>query len=111
MFLNSIELILYIGVYDWERKNLQKVDIDIEMHLSALLLNNNPVVDYANLAEELQSRYKHSAFGLIEELVEDIATWLLQKDCLEKVCVRIHKSVIVAGNPKSATIEVERWRQ
>lgn len=81
IFLRGLEIETIIGIYDWERENLQTVVLDIEMatdtRKAASSERIEDCLDYKAIADRLLDFVGNSRFLLVETLAERITEILL----------------------------------
>jgi 2-amino-4-hydroxy-6-hydroxymethyldihydropteridine diphosphokinase len=108
--LEGLALELIIGVFDWERVNKQRVDIDITLEVDAQAGSTDDIrdaVDYKSLAKEIRAALEPSQFMLIEKMAEAIASLCLKRDGVRFATVRVSKPGAVRGS-RNVGVEVTR---
>ena len=113
IILEGLALELIIGVFDWERVNKQRVDIDITLEVDAQAGSTDDIrdaVDYKSLAKEIRAALEPSRFMLIEKMAEAIASLCLKRDGVRFVTVRVSKPGAVRGS-RNVAVEVTRPEQ
>lgn len=113
IMLEGLALECIIGVFDWERANKQRVDIDITLEADMQGGSTDDIrdtVDYKSLAKEIRGMVEPSQFMLIEKMAEEIASICLKKDGVRGVTVRVSKPGAVRG-ARNVSVEVTRPEQ
>lgn len=98
LFLRDFSLQIIIGIYAWERKVPQTVQLDIEIGLPHSLagMSDNVAdsINYAEVAERIRAATAEHEFHLVEALAEHIAQLILKdfgapwvKICVTKLSV------------------------
>ncbi|MFO6424153.1 dihydroneopterin aldolase [Motilimonas sp. KMU-193] len=81
VFINSLEVLCTIGVYEWEKTIKQKLVFDL-----VLAFDNRPAaqddnivlaLDYAVLSQRIVEFAQNHTFELIETMAERVATMIL----------------------------------
>ena len=74
VFIEALEIECVIGIYDWERKILQPIALDIEMSFDnrppAASDNIADTLDYKAISKRLIEFVSNSSYGLVEALAE-----------------------------------------
>lgn len=100
VFIEQLEVITTIGVYDWEQKIHQKLVFDIEMawdnRRAAASDDVADCLSYADIAEEVLSHVKDARFALVERVAEEVAARLLSRFDSPWVRIRLSKPGAVA---------------
>ncbi|MDU0354249.1 dihydroneopterin aldolase [Paraglaciecola aquimarina] len=113
--IERLEVLSLIGVYDWERKNQQRLLLDIELQadlsVAAQSDNVNDTLNYALVAQKLIAVAKDSEFKLIEALASHLVDSLLQAfPAVENVRLKLSKPDILA-NAKNVAVEFSRGQR
>lgn len=81
IFLRELKIDTLIGVYEWEKRVPQTLQIDLEIALpNSRACTSDDIVDalnYADIARHLQHTLANHHFHLLEALAEHIADILL----------------------------------
>ncbi|MBU2896408.1 dihydroneopterin aldolase [Vibrio hepatarius] len=100
VFIEQLELITTIGVYDWEQSIKQKLIFDIEMaHNNQVAGKSDNVVDaldYAKVSSAVCSHIEPGRFLLVERVAEEVADIIVNKFNVPWVKVRVTKPGAVA---------------
>ena len=110
IILEGLTLECIIGVYDWERVNKQRVDIDITLEVEMQAGHTDDIhdaVDYKSLAKEIRAMVEPSQFMLIEKMAEEIASVCLKREGVRLATVRVSKPGAVRGS-RNVGVEVTR---
>lgn len=100
-----------IGVYESERKNPQRILVNINMHThtqkAAQTDNVEDSVDYGEMAKKIQSLIEKTEHFTVEALAEDIASLCLKNSKVYKVIVKVEKPDVIK-NAASVGVQIER---
>lgn len=110
IFLRGMKAETLIGVYDWERKQLQSLVIDLDIGVpqkAALSDNIDDTVHYGEVCEAVRLSLSSQDFLLLEVLAEHIAELILGNFGALWVRVRIVKPGILP-DVKEVGVEIER---
>ena len=105
------------GVADWEKTELQRFDVDVELVLdvqpAGLDDDLAKTVDYAGVYQVTRQVVESTTFNLIEALAEAIAHEVLGgHPQVEEVVVRVRKPGVRLGGPLDhAGVEIRRRRE
>jgi dihydroneopterin aldolase len=102
-----------IGIYDWERKILQPIVLDIEMAFD----NRKPAasddiadtLDYKAISKRLIQFVGDSSFGLVEALAENCCRIILEEFGVAQVKLKLSKVGAERG-AKAVGVMLERSR-
>ena len=76
IFIHDFRLELLIGVYDWERRVPQTVQLDLDIGLPPREKRSDKIgdtIDYAKVVGRIESSLAENHFLLVEALAEHIA--------------------------------------
>jgi dihydroneopterin aldolase len=76
IFINDFRLEILIGVYEWERRVPQTVQLDLEIGLPPRAKRSDRIgdtIDYAKVVSRVQQSLAENRFLLVEALAEHIA--------------------------------------
>ena len=111
IFIEGLEVEARIGVYDWEKKILQRLVFDIEVFVdikaAATTDELAKTVDYKALSERVLAYVSDTQFELIEALAESLAQLLLQEFALDRLRLRVSKPTAVP-EAKNVSLQIER---
>jgi dihydroneopterin aldolase len=113
VFIEALEIECVIGIYDWERKILQPIVLDIEMAFD----NRKPAasddiadtLDYKAISKRLIQFVGDSSFGLVEALAENCCRIILEEFGVAQVKLKLSKVGAVRG-AKAVGVMLERSR-
>ncbi len=101
IFLRDLRIKTVIGIWEWERKILQTVAIDLEMSADIRKAAKTDSVDdtlnYKLVAKRVQQFVGDSSFQLVETLAENIAALILDEFDVSWVKVRVNKPGAIRG--------------
>ncbi|PSJ44230.1 dihydroneopterin aldolase [Zobellella taiwanensis] len=112
VFVQGLEVLTTIGVYEWEKGIRQKIRFDLEMGF-----DNRPAadgddirlaLDYAALAQKVSDYAEQNHVELVETMAEHIARLILAEFPVLSVRVRLTKPGAVA-NAAGVGVEIERF--
>lgn len=111
VFIEALEIECVIGIYDWERKIRQPVQLDLEMEFD----NRKPAasddiaetLNYKSISKRLQSYVEASSFGLVETLAERCAEIVREEFGVSWVRLKLSKPGAVRG-AKAVGVRIER---
>lgn len=114
IFLHDFKIKTLVGIYPWERKVAQTIQLDLEIALPDQRACNSDnikdAIDYALIVQCVQEILKHKHFSLLEALAEHIAQMLMSKFKSPWVKVSIAKLGIIRG-VKKIGICIERGKK
>ena len=114
IFISDLRLDLLIGVYDWERKVPQTVQLDLEIGIPDASRPRSDrireTIDYAKVIERIQASLKQDRFLLVERLAEHLAQLVMTefKAPWDKVSV---SKLAVEKDVKRVGITIERGKR
>ena len=95
VFVHGLVVNAIIGIFDFERKNKQRVIIDVDMTWDNLPAAKNEdillALDYKEVSQAIEVLVVKSEFLLVETMAESIAELLLKTFCVLGVKVRVTK--------------------
>lgn len=111
IFLRELKIDTLIGVYEWEKRVPQTLQIDLEIALpntrACQTDNIADALDYSEIVRHLQNVLTSHHFNLLEALAEHIAQILLNDFKAPWVKVSVAKLQAIRGN-KMVGISIER---
>ncbi len=111
VFIEQLEVITTIGVYDWEQEIKQKLVLDIEMaHDNRPAGRSDDVVDaldYSKVSEAVLNHIEGGRFLLVERVAEEIAAIIRDQFNVPWVKIRLTKPGAVA-QAKGVGVIIER---
>ena len=113
VFIEALEIECVIGIYDWERKILQPIVLDIEMDFD----NRGPAasddiadtLDYKAISKRLIQFVGDSNFGLVEALAESCCRIIIEEFGVAQVRLKLSKIGAVRG-AKAVGVIINRTR-
>lgn len=112
IFIENLRLDCLVGVTDEERRQRQKVVVDVRLFLDLGRAGASEkiadTVDYREAKREISELVSGGEFRLLEGLAEDVASLALNKFGAQGVAVRVRKEKYSAE--PSIGIEIERGR-
>lgn len=112
VFVQGLEVLVTIGVYEWEKGIQQKLRFDLEMAYdngpAAQDDDINKALDYATLSQAVTLYAEQHQFELVETMAERVAELILTRFAVQSVKVRLTKPNAVA-NASGVGVEIERF--
>ncbi|MCV2525754.1 MAG: FolB domain-containing protein, partial [Candidatus Lightella neohaematopini] len=76
IYIEKLLIITKIGIYDWEKVNLQKLIIDLKISYNGSLIkyseHSKYFIDYKIISDEIMLITNNKHFSLLEQLAEYI---------------------------------------
>ncbi|WP_305810786.1 dihydroneopterin aldolase [Photobacterium leiognathi] len=111
VFIEQLEVIATIGVYDWEQEIKQKLVLDLEMaHDNRPAANNDDVMlalDYSTVSTAVTNLIEQGRFLLVERVAEEVASLIMTDFNVPWVKVRVTKPGAVV-NAHGVGVQIER---
>ncbi len=111
IFLGGLEIETIIGIYDWERETKQTVVLDIEMAFdiqqAAETDDIQYTLDYKTVSKRIISFVEESNFFLVEKLISEIASIILNEFTVPWVKITLNKKGAIRG-ASDVGITIER---
>ncbi|MEJ2765769.1 dihydroneopterin aldolase [Photobacterium sp. MCCC 1A19761] len=111
VFIEHLEVIATIGVYDWEQTIKQKLVLDLEMaHDNRPAADSDDVayaLDYAAVSTAVTEHIQNGRFLLVERVAEEVATLIMTQFSVPWIRVRVTKPGAVA-NARGVGVLIER---
>ncbi|WP_318470005.1 dihydroneopterin aldolase [Photobacterium leiognathi] len=111
VFIEQLEVIATIGVYDWEQEIKQKLVLDLEMaHDNRPAANNDDVMlalDYSTVSTAVTNLIEQRRFLLVERVAEEVASLIMTDFNVPWVKVRVTKPGAVV-NARGVGVQIER---
>lgn len=111
LYINQLMIMTRVGVYNWEKKCLQKIIFDLKlMYVNDFNLNTFDYLDYTKVSKTIVDFINTRYFTLIEEIAELVSKLLIEK--FAKICqVQIKVSKLGAiYNARNVSIYMKRNR-
>ncbi len=113
VFIRDLTIDMYLGIYDHEQKNTQRVilniELDVESNAGKNLESIDDVVSYEHITNEIKTFAQTNSYQLAEKLAEDIAATCLRDSRILCVHITIEKPDIIQ-NTKSVGVSIIRIR-
>ena len=114
IFISDLRLDILIGVYDWERKVPQTVQLDLEIGIPDASHPRSDrireTIDYAKVIERIKASLTHDRFLLVERLAEHLAQLVMTEFKAPWVKVSVSK-LAVEKDVKRVGITIERGKR
>lgn len=111
IFLRELKVETFIGVYEWEKRVPQTLQIDLEIalpHSRACETDDiQDALDYADIVRDIQNALTSRHFNLLEALAEAIARMLVNDLRLPWVKVSVAKLNAIRGS-RMVGVSIER---
>ncbi len=111
IFLRELKIDTLIGVYEWEKRVPQTLQIDLEIALPSSLAGQTDNIDdalnYADIVRDIQKTLASRHYNLLEALAESIAQILIDDFKAPWVKVSVAKLQAIRGS-KMVGICLER---
>ena len=82
IFINDFRLEILVGVYEWERRVPQTVQLDLEIGLPPRPKRSDKIgdtIDYAKIVARIEQSLAENRFALVEALAEHIAQLVISE--------------------------------
>ena len=82
IFINDFRLEILVGVYEWERRVPQTVQLDLEIGLPPRPKRSDKIgdtIDYAKIVARIEQSLAENRFALVEALAEHIAQLIMSE--------------------------------
>lgn len=104
IFLHEFKAKILIGIYPWERKVAQTIQLDLEIALPTSRAcqtdNFEDALDYARIVKRINEALSQKHFSLLEALAEHIAQIILTEFKAPWVKVSVAKLSMIRGVKK-----------
>ncbi len=111
IFISDLRLDILVGVYDWERRVPQKVQLDLDIGLPGRTAGQSDkladTIDYAAVVRRIEASLAQEHFGLLEKLAEHIANLIIREFKSPWVKVSVTK-LAPLKNVKRLGVTIER---
>lgn len=111
IFISELRLEIRVGVYDWEAKVPQKVQLDLEIALPDRKAGGSDrltdTIDYAAVVGRIEESLDRNRFGLLEKLAEHVAELIMKEFRSPWVKVSVAK-LAPLKNVKRLGVTIER---
>ncbi|HUP96073.1 MAG TPA: dihydroneopterin aldolase [Burkholderiales bacterium] len=82
IFISDFRLEILVGVYEWERRVPQTVQLDLEIGLPPRPKRSDKIgdtIDYAKIVARIEQSLTENRFALVEALAEHIAQLVMSE--------------------------------
>lgn len=114
IFITDLRVEMLIGVYDWERKVPQTVQLDLEIGIPDASHPRSDrireTIDYAKVIERIKASLKQDRFLLVERLAEHLAQLVMTEFKAPWVRINVSK-LAVEKDVKRVGITIERGKK
>ena len=114
VFIRDLEVETVIGVFDWERKILQKLVFNIELGTDFSKAARSDELDdtlnYKAIAHAIEDLVKESSYKLVEALIEAVADMVISEFSVKWLAITLDKPGAVSCS-KSVGVKVERGQK
>ncbi len=111
VFIRDLEIVMSAGIHDHERKNKQRiiinVELDVESNIDKNLNKIEEVVCYHTLLNKIKELALSQHHDLLEKIAEDIAVICLSNALVQGSLVRIEKPDIIE-EVSAVGVEIKR---
>lgn len=111
VFIEQLEVITTIGVYDWEQEIKQKLVLDIEMaHNNQPAGNSDNVedaLDYFSVSQAVLAHIQNGRFLLVERVAEEVAALIMNQFNVPWLRIKLRKPGAVP-QARSVGVVIER---
>lgn len=114
VFIEKLEIITTIGVYDWEQTIKQKLVFDIEMaHDNSVAGKSDDVIhalDYFEVSQAIIKHVENGTFLLVERVAEEVAEIIRSQFGVSWVKIKLTKPGAVA-QARGVGVVIERGQR
>jgi len=110
IFISELRVETLVGVYDWERKVPQKIQLDLEIGLPARKAGSEKLgdtIDYAAVVSRIEASLAGKHIGLLENIAEQVAGIVMKEFRSPWVKVGVAK-LAPLKNVKRLGVTIER---
>ena len=111
VFIEKLEVVTTIGVYEWEQQLKQKLVLDIKMahdnRPAAISDDVNQALDYAKVSDLVTNFVMNQRFLLVERVAEEVAALVQNEFSVPWIQIKVSKLGAVA-NASSVGVLIER---
>lgn len=113
IFITALTADAVIGIYDWERKVKQRLEIDLEMWIDLRAAASSDAIEdtlnYKSVAKRVLALVEGSSFRLVEALAGEVARVVIEEFEVARVRVSVHKPGAVRHS-RDVGVVIERGR-
>lgn len=114
VFLNDLRIETLVGIYEWERKVPQTIQLDLEIALaSSKSCHSDDVadtIDYGAVVARIKEELAQRRFNLLEALSEHLAGMIMTEFAAPWVRISVAKLELIRG-VKRVGVTIERGRR
>jgi 7,8-dihydroneopterin aldolase/epimerase/oxygenase len=113
IFISDFRLEILIGVYEWERRVPQTVQLDLDIGLPPRDKRSDRIgdtIDYAKIVARIQESLAHNRFALVEALAEHIAQLVMSEFGAPWIRASVTKLAALKG-VKRLGVTIERGQR
>ncbi|WGZ95783.1 MAG: dihydroneopterin aldolase [Candidatus Thiothrix putei] len=111
VYVRDLKIEAHIGIYEWEKRILQKIRIDLEMgwdnRIPAASDNIKDTLNYKTAAKRVVQLVEDTHYDLVERLAEAIADTLMREFSIPWIQVTVGKPGAVRGSSEVG-VKIER---
>jgi dihydroneopterin aldolase len=111
VYVRDLKIDAHIGIYEWEKRILQKIRIDLEMgwdnRIPAASDNIKDTLNYKTAAKRVVQLIESTHYELVERLAETIADTLMRDFSIPWIQVTVGKPGAVRGSSEVG-VKIER---
>lgn len=111
VLIEGLQILAFIGVYEWERQAPQKLLLDIEMSVdlraAAASDDLQHTVDYAQIATDMAQIAESHQPKLLESLAGKMCDHILQHPLIANVTLKVSKPAIL---PQAQNVAIQLFR-
>lgn len=111
IFLHGLKIDAVIGIWDWEKRIRQTIEIDLDMAFdirrAAETDNVEDTLNYKAVANRIKELVDTTQFELVETLIERIASLVMKEFDVPWVRVRLSKPGAIRGS-RDVGVLIER---
>ena len=111
IYLRDLRVDAKIGVWEWERRILQTLVIDLDFAVNIKAASNSDdlkdTIDYKAISDRIMNYVKKSDFKLLEALADNLCSTLAEEFALPWLRLKINKLGVLNG-VKDVGIIVEK---
>lgn len=93
--IDNLKLQTYIGINEWERKNIQDIvlNISISFDASAAIRDDSieSSIDYRAIKKNIMREVESNKFFLLEKLTDHVLSVIMEDNRIQSAAVRIDK--------------------
>jgi 7,8-dihydroneopterin aldolase/epimerase/oxygenase len=114
IFISEIKIETLIGIYEWEKKVPQTIQLDLEVGLPGRHASRSgkiaDTIDYSKIVGRIEQLFKEQHFLLLEKAAESIAEVIMQEFKAPWVKLSIAK-LGALKNVKRIGVTIERGKR